>query len=241
MKTTSSAVVIAGALAGLHGVARAEDRVGGVDDHVCCLIGDDRSWCEADDTDVVGYRRCANYGAWGNNLRDPYVFVDVGMTVRHFGFRGGAPLSARTTTPSPTPEGGIADTAYMFNERIGFLLTPGFYIAADFELGDVAPRDTASPNGHTVVVDGLASLGLRGGLGPFVLRGEIAGGVMAGSSTSRDLPTEGMLEARGRVDFWLSPWFTVGGAIGSSLVHEGDWMTGVYLGFHTWAFGGDRW
>ena len=149
-------------------------------------------------------------------------------------------VPARSTTSSGSQDVG-ADEAFLFDERVGFVLTRGFYTAFDFELGDVSDARPSRPDAHAVVVDGLVSLGLRGGLGPFVLRGELAGGAMAASSTTRDLPTELMLEARGRADFWLSPWVTVGAAVGASLIREGDWMTGIYLGFHTWSFGGDRW
>jgi hypothetical protein len=58
--------------------------------------------------------------------------------------------------------------------------------------------------------------------------------------TQADMKTDGLLEARARVDVWLAPWFTIGGSVGASLIEEGSWMAGLYLGFHTWAYAGDR-
>jgi hypothetical protein len=221
-----SAVVVAGAMAVVPAQAHADEF-------------DDQPPCSVEATDVVGYRECPAYGMWGSNLRDTYVFLDVGVTMRHFASRGSSDTTARSTSPIGTSEGG--DDAYLFDERIGFVLTHNLYTAVDFELGDITDSRPTRSDAHAIVVDGLVSVGLRGGLGPFVLQGELAGGAMAASSTTRDLPTEAMFEARGRADLWLSPWVTVGAALGASLIRQGDWMAGLYLGFHTWSFGGDRW
>jgi len=231
-----SALVVAGAMAVAPMIGHADD----FEESVCCVSTDDHSPCLAEKTDVVGYRECPGYGTWGNNLRDTYVFLDVGVTMRHYAWRGDVKGAARSSSPVSSTEG-AADEAFLFDERVGFLLTRGLYTAIDFELGDVSDARPTNPSAHAIVVDGLVSLGLRGGLGPFVLRGELAGGVMAASSTTRDLPTEAMFEARGRADLWLSPWVTIGAAAGASLIRQGDWLAGLYLGFHTWSFGGDRW
>jgi hypothetical protein len=233
MSTRTASIVIAVFVAA-PGSARADVGL----ERACCTTLEEHPHCIYEDTDVVGYRSCPAYGSWGDNLRDPYVFVDVGMTMRHFAWHG--PLASARSTSGQPPEGS-SDDALLFDERIGFLVLPGIYIAGEFELGDMVPSDAPKANGHAVVVDGLVAAGVRGGLGPFVLRGELAGGVMAASSTTRDLPTEGVLEGRGRIDLWLSPWFSVGGVIGASLIDRGDWMAGLFLGFHTWAFAGDRW
>lgn len=231
-----SALVLAGAMAAVPTIGHADD----FESYACCASSDDHAPCLVEKTDVVGYRDCPGYGAWGNNLRDTYVFLDVGVTMRHYAWRGDVNGAARSTSPVSSANEGV-DEAFLFDERVGFLLTHGLYTALDFELGDISDSRPTNPGAHAIVVDGLVSLGLRGGLGPFVLRGELAGGVMAASSTTRDLPTEGMLEARGRVDLWLSPWVTIGGAAGASLIRQGDWLVGLYIGFHTWSFGGDRW
>jgi hypothetical protein len=195
--------------------------------------------CLENETEVVGYRRCTRYGSWGANLLDPDMFVQVGMNIRHF--TGGAPLAAaRTTSPvrMPTDTG---NDALMFDERIGYPLSTGIYLAFDFELGNFANSESNKANDRDFVLDGLLSLGARGGLGPFSLGAELAGGVMQSSFPRQtNEETDGIIEARGRAELWLAPWFTVGGAVGASLLDRGDWMAGLYLGVHTWAYAGDR-
>jgi hypothetical protein len=179
-------------------------------------------------------------------LLDPYVFVEVGMNARHFGPNDGGltlPHSgiAIARAASGTVQASGDNTALTFDERIGYGLTHFMYAALDFELGNFGELDTTHPNQRDLVVDGLASLGLRGGLGPIALAVEISGGAMEYSyPTDRDVKVAGMLEARGHVDLWLAPWCTLGGLIGTSLIHDGDWMAGVYIGLHSWAFAGDR-
>jgi len=202
-----------------------------------CCVNHEHPPCPDGESEVVGYRRCTRYGAWGSNLLDPDMFVQVGMNIRHFAAH--APMSAaRSTMPGTTARG---DDALLFDERIGYPLSRGLFMAFDFELGNFANPDSKHSNDRDFVLDGLISLGARGGLGPFSLGAEIAGGVMQSSFPRQaNEQTDGLLEARGRAELWLAPWFTVGGAIGASLIDRGDWMAGVYLGVHTWAYAGDR-
>jgi len=215
------------------------------EDLPCCPAGDDGRPCYVDDNDVVGYRRCDRYGAWGRNLLDPYVFFDLGMNERTFGSTATPPSvvpAARTVGPKPPTAGkGSTSTALLFDERMGFGLSRHLYGAVDFELGNFGNLDSLDTSTPDLVVDGLASLGLRGGLGPFALAAEVAGGVMEYTfAWERDGHVDGMLEARGRLDLWLSPWCSVGGVVGTSLIAQGDWMAGVYLGVHTWSYAGNR-
>jgi hypothetical protein len=195
--------------------------------------------CVDDESEVVGYRKCTRYGSWGSNLLDPDMFVQVGMNMRHF--TSSAPMSSARST-SPTPEKApTGDTALMFDERIGYPLSRAFYLAFDFELGNFANSESKRTNDRDFVLDGLLSFGMRGGLGPFSLGAEVAGGVMQSSFPKQPTEqTDGIFEARGRAELWLAPWFTVGGAIGASLLDRGAWMAGLYLGVHTWAYAGDR-
>jgi hypothetical protein len=39
--------------------------------------------CE-DKTDVVGYRHCTSFGAWGRNMRFPRIFMEIGGNVRTY-------------------------------------------------------------------------------------------------------------------------------------------------------------
>lgn len=205
------------------------------DGPICCT--DDGLPCSDDATDVVGFHECPKFGSWGHRLTDPYVFVDVGVNDRHFA--GAAPMAtalARATHPISTSKTSGHD-ALMLDERIGFGVSRGLYAAFDFELGDLD-----SSHEEDLVLDGLASLGVRLPVGPLMLAGEVSGGVMESSyATQANIQVDGVLEARARVDLWLAPWFTVGGMAGKSLLDHGDWVAGLYLGFHSWGYAGDRW
>lgn len=242
--STRIVFLVAGVLAAQPALARADDDMHDVDEATCYEVGDNSPPCVTDGTDVVGYRHCPWYGAWGSNLLDPYLFVDLGMNVRHFAARGMNRAAARTTMP-PTSGGGIrttsGDDALTFDERIGYGITHGLYAAIDFELGNFADSESTRSGQRDVVLDGLASLGIRGGLGPVALSVELSGGAMVSSYPSQnDVSTDALLEAHARADLWLAPWFSLGGTIGASLIDRGDWMAGLYLGFHTWAYAGDR-
>jgi len=202
-----------------------------------CCVNHEHPPCPDGESEVVGYRRCTRYGAWGSNLLDPDMFVQVGMNIRHFATH--APMAAARTTTPERPQGG--DDALMFDERIGYPITHGLFMAFDFELGNFANPDSKRTNDRDFVLDGLLSLGVRGGLGPISLGAELSGGVMQSSFPQQQgEQTDALVEARGRAELWLAPWFTVGGAIGASLIDRGAWMAGLYLGVHTWAYAGDR-
>ena len=243
--TTRIAFLVTSILATVPVPAAHADDSDSDEDLPCCPAGDEGRPCYTDDNDVVGYRRCDRYGSWGRNLLDPYVFFDLGMNQRTFGSAATAPAvvpAARTTT-GPKPVGGktTSASALLFDERMGFGLSRHMYGAVDFELGNFGNLDSLDEHTPDLVVDGLASLGLRGGLGPFALGVEVAGGVMEYTyAWERDGHVDGMLEARGRVDLWLSPWCTVGAVAGTSLIAQGDWMAGLFLGVHTWSYAGDR-
>ena len=132
--------------------------------------------CIEDGTDVVGYRQCPRYGRWGENLLEPEVFVQVGMTFRHFA-ASPKPGAARTTNPGHT-KNPAGNTAWLFDERIGTPIAGALYTAFDFELGNFDPERT---DDRGFVVDGMVSLGLHGSIGAITLAGEVAGGVMRSS------------------------------------------------------------
>jgi hypothetical protein len=236
--STRIAFLVAGVVATTPAIVKADDYAS--DRESCYNLGDRSPPCATDGSDVVGYHHCPWYGSWGSNLLDPYLYLDLGMNVRHFGAHSGPVLAARSSTPGGTSSGG-GDMALTYDERIGYGIAHGLYAAIDFELGNFADTDPTRTNTRDVVLDGLASLGVRGGIGPLALSVELSGGAMVSSyPTQADMKTDGLLEARARVDVWLAPWFTIGGSVGASLIEEGSWMAGLYLGFHTWAYAGDR-
>jgi hypothetical protein len=193
-----------------------------------------------------GHASCT-YGSWGANLKEPYLFVDFGMNSRHFStpapMIGGLALrtaAASASTSGPSSVTGRPDDTLVFDERIGVGLVRGLYGAIDLELGNFA-LDSRHMAGRDVVFAGTVSVGYRLGLGPLAAAVEIAGGGSAYAfANSSDLSTMALVEVRGRAELWLSPWMTIGGVAGTSMIRPDEWMVGGYVGFHTHAYAGDR-
>lgn len=235
--------VLATALVVVPIAARADGNIVS-DDSADPVVSDDSDSPDippcTDTTDVVGYRQCPVFGEWGEAARDPYVFVDVGMNYRHFVHDVPAAAARRSGMPTTGSTTG-GDDALTVDERIGVGLTPHLYAAVDIEFGNFGEFDSNSAAARDVVLDGLGSLGLRGSLGPFSLAVEAAGGGMAYTfPTADDYQTEAVLELRGRGEIWLAPWFTIGATGGASMLRKGEWIAGLYMGFHTRAYAGDR-
>jgi hypothetical protein len=201
--------------------------------------------CVDPNSDVVGYRACPQYGSWGENLLAPYVFVEIGANLWHFSGPGtsGPAATPRSTTSTSTSTSTAAMTNNIeshsrmltYDERVGVGIPLGFYIAFDFELG--AYSDGTSPSSSGLIA--LASPGWHHRFfGRLTLAAELSGGVRAFSpNNAANLTTDGMFLARGRAQVWITPWFTIGGSAGVSLLRDGGWVTGVELGFHTRAYG----
>ena len=191
--------------------------------------------CLGTDSEVVGYRKCTPYGAWSLAVDERAIFVAYGMTWRHFG-DATSHSTARSTTSSSSTE---SIDALVFVERVGVTLSPGAFAAFEIEMGNFAAGSDAES--HDIVVGGLGAFGLRGHLASLTLGGELGLGYRGYSEPhTYELVGELVLEARGRAEIWLSPWFTIGVVAGSSLRRHGDWMAGISLGFHTQSYAGER-
>jgi hypothetical protein len=81
-------------------------------------------------------------------------------------------------------------------------------------------------------------LGLHGGTRLLSLATELAGGIRVIETDLTGNGEEGVLEGRAHADLWLTPWFTIGGLAGTSLLERGDWLIGVQLGLHTYSYAG---
>lgn len=189
-----------------------------------------------DDTDVVGYRKCPTYGVWGENLLAPYVFVDLGVNTWHFTTPGDAPSSTARSVSSASSSmmspASNKSRMLTYDERVGVGMRYGLYVAFDFELGAFASQPATSSG-----LLALVSAGIEHRLGPITLGAEVTGGVLAYSpANSTALDSERVLEGRARGDFWLTPWLTLSGVVGTSLISDG-WMAGAAFGFHTHAYG----
>lgn len=186
-----------------------------------------------DDTDVVGFRSCPAFGAWGDDLLAPNVFLELGVDQRHF--RAALPSAvARSTSPVTSARDG---SAYTLDERIGVGLPLGLYLALDVELGNLESADSPRTPDPQTVFGAFAAAGMQQHLGPIALGAELAAGELSYSySSDTDLHSEAALEARGRAGLWLSPWCTLGAVVGTSLITHGEWMAGITLGIHSHSY-----
>ena len=166
------------------------------------------------------------------------VFIGLGLNYRHLGSRD-QPKStlARSFGGVEVPDKPKGNEVWSFDERAGVTLDGPFYVAFDFEFGNLG-RATADIDACTSMLAGLASFGANGNLGMLRIGGEITGGIAQYSFDREwDANTEGVLEARARVDLWISPWGTLGMAFAASPLHREDWMAGIYIGAHADPYG----
>ena len=83
-------------------------------------------------------------------MREPYLFVDFGVTLRHFSSGpasptaiarfGGPMISSSSVAGGGGDHTGGLDGAFDFDERVGVGFAHGLYIAFDLELGNFAWR-----------------------------------------------------------------------------------------------------
>jgi len=192
---------------------------------------------------VVGHRKCPAYGVWGAALESPYASVTIGLRMRHLPSRsvpGPAPAAAaRSTSPTPTPtvtaDGG--NTSYTVVERLDIAMHSISYIGFEFEISPLADERPA-PGSRQFAAGSQAVLGLRGGFRRLKLAAELAAGVRMVDIALVDAENEAVLEARVRGQLWLTPWFTIGGLYGSSLLDRSEWLGGIEIGVHTYSWGG---
>jgi hypothetical protein len=192
-----------------------------------------------DDSDVVGYRSCPHYAAWGDNLRDAYFVVENGLNWRVFPDAAQPAAVARSTTGVSTQPSSVRrrDHVLTLDERFVRPFGSTLYGALDFEFGNLLVDST----GRDLETDALASIGLRVSLGPAAFAAELAGGGRlynyVGEATMHG---EGVLEARARASVWLGPWVTIGPMVGTSLVTRGEWVAGGFIAFHSRTYAGER-
>lgn len=195
---------------------------------------------------VVGRRRCPPYGEWGAALESPYVIVRFGVNMRRL--PGATPPAASTapaktsprssTTTDPSTQFPEASaTNYSVSEQIAVSMSRASYLAFEVEVSPTT-TDEVPPGTRAFAAASHLVFGLHGGGKAINLGVELAGGVRLIDTVQADAGEEPVLEVRGRGDFWLSPWITIGAAAGTSLLERGDWFTGISLGIHSYAFGG---
>lgn len=199
---------------------------------------------------IVGRRNCPPYGMWGAALEAPYVIIRIGVNMRHLP-RVAVPnkLANRasmtsTETPSTATPGvmlpGASDTSYSIAEQISISMNRFMYLGFEVEISPTTAEQVA-PGTRTFAAGAQGVLGLQAGTRSLKLGAELAGGGRVLDTYLADGgDDELVLEARARGDLWLTPWFTVGVAVGTSLLDREEWMAGVHLGVHSYSFGGSQ-
>lgn len=169
-----------------------------------------------DETDIVGYRRCVKFGAWGSPRRVPLLVIELGTAMRTFSSPLGTAtgelshederFTYRVVSAPPSAAVPAMDAALVSTLRLGLGLPHGLYAAAEGELGGLVRNSTraemtstgtfGAPTltpGASLVAGALGIVGARGAAGRGTFGVEVAGGVRAISYTydSRYLACEG--------------------------------------------------
>lgn len=192
--------------------------------------------CPSEDG-IVGRRSCPEYGVWGAARESPYATITFGVNFRHLPRQPADRMLLARTTTTPAEIDGGADLSYSLMEQVVVSMTDHTY--AGFEV-EISPTDAAAAPGSRLLAAGTQLLlGFQGGTKFIKLGLEAAGGgrlIVTDHNTDDD--SELVLEGRARADIWITPWVTLGGALGTSLLHKDEWMAGVYFAAHTYSFGG---
>jgi len=184
---------------------------------------------------VVGRRHCPRYGAWGAPLEAPYMVITFGVNIRHL--PPDPETATSRSTVSTAAESAGNDPSYSFMEQIAISLTRFMHLGLEIEISPTG--DETPPGRRTYAAGSQLVFGLHGSTRLLKLGIELAGGGrIVDTHRANGGQEEVVLEARARGDLWLTPWLTVGGAIGKSLIDPNDWVMGMYVGAHSYSFGG---
>jgi len=125
-----------------------------------------------------------------------------------------------------------------------------FYIGGELDIGSMTAVIGPTNNAVRTTTNQPMELQTSGALavGKFVAGARVTAGPVAGAielapgiryielpsnhGSFIDIKTEGVLEARGRLDLWATRVLTVGGIVGADLAHHSDVMVGLQLGLH---------
>jgi len=173
---------------------------------------------------IVGREHCAEFGTWSSTGNGPGLEIDTEIFHERFGL-GGSLVAARGTSE---PEAADLD-AWGVRERFTRNVIGPAYFGLELDLGGIDDGMTVSP-----LIAGRFAVGVHATiLSDFMISAELAAGGRAYSGTSG-----GVLEARGRLDWWATPHLTVGASIGTSLIDRDDHTLTFGLGGHLRAFDG---
>ncbi|HET9621089.1 MAG TPA: hypothetical protein VFP84_06975, partial [Kofleriaceae bacterium] len=215
------------------------------------------------------------YGAWSANPSTPPIFVEGGVIVRQFKSRldgqtghvthGADTFAFRASSVQHATLDRALDTAVLSTIRVGASLPHGVFAAVEADFGGLSSSGatrtemdaaaTAGPgvpdlkSSGGIIIDSLATVGIRGTSSFGSLGVELAGGLrtiqysfdshyLSCDTVTTILALAPVAEARVRGELWLGPWMSAGVEVGTSVLEQHAWMGGVYLGVHTRAFSG---
>jgi hypothetical protein len=190
----------------------------------------------AETNEVLGHRHCTPYGAWAALARFPSITFDTEMFREHFAT---PPLSSTPVAGifSTTTEAAPDATAWGVRLRIGAPLQfHPLYLAFELDVGGLSSPTTPS---YALFSQVVAALGAHAHVTQSImLSAELAGGgrMYSWMTNAEETVGAGVLEARGRIDWWATPHLTFGAALGTSLITSGDQTFTVGFAGHLRAF-----
>jgi len=191
----------------------------------------------AEVSEVLGHRQCGSFGAWGALARFPSLTFDTELFHEDFAT---PPVGAMTavnpgvfaTTSTMSPE----SSAWGMRFRVGapLLLRP-LYLAFELDIGGLS---SINPS-YALLSQAVAALGAHAHVTQTImLSAELAGGgrMYSWMTGAEETDGQGVVEARGRIDWWATPHMTFGVSLGTSLINAGDQTFTVGFAGHLRAF-----
>lgn len=153
----------------------------------------------------------------------------LGPTARDLTGSDDAQIAVRQASPSEAAA--AAQTAYTLAAQFTMATQYGAYGGVELETGRMAERGSNFAGGYGVI-------GAEHAWTSATVAVELATGwrglrAAHGVDDVNNIVTEPRLRGQLRI----APQLTLGGVAGATIGERGSWMTGVYLGFHSRAFG----
>ncbi|MBA3503828.1 MAG: hypothetical protein H0T65_25930, partial [Deltaproteobacteria bacterium] len=177
----------------------------------------------------------------------------------------GEHFTYRVSNPSRGEGSQERAVAVVTSARIGMGSRIGLYGAAEFEIGGLVHepdrRAEMTSTGmygapkleeqSALVLGALGVVGFQRGTKRMLLGAELLAGVRSVSYSYRSqylscvqtttvAVARGVIEARARASYFLTPMISLGAQLGTSVIDERDWNVGVFLGGYTRAFAASR-
>jgi len=155
--------------------------------------------------------------------------LEVGINTRRFEpAPNNTPVAFRSTT-GPVVAAPADNTAVSTSLRFTGKTAYNTFVGAEGEAGSLVGRTGSNLAGFYAVA------GAHGDLGSFRFGAEMVAGrrwVRYALDGSEDMAAT-IFEPRVRAELWVSPRWTLGGAVGATLGERTVWMAGIYLGVHS--------